>query len=196
MGLNGPRLVFLGFLICALFLLLFVREVGKNLDTSAFSSLGAQLAIKVKVVREIPADCELDTHYPASVRQWCDLIEFYSEKHALEPALVASIVWLESGGDPAAISSSGAVGLMQVMPKDGKAAEFECPNGPCFSNRPESQQLLDPEFNISYGTKLLASMLKQHDDLREALKAYGPMDVGYVYADRVLKIYNRYRLAR
>ena len=99
----------------------------------------------------------------------------------------------ESGGDPRAYSISGAVGLMQVMPKDGIASEFICGNHPCFINRPIITELLDPQFNIQYGTNYLAGLNRQKESEREALRAYGPMDVGYNYADIVLAIYENYR---
>lgn len=94
----------------------------------------------------------------------------------------------ESGGQADVISDSGAVGLMQVMPRDGIAAFFECINGPCFASRPTTQELLDPEYNIDYGVKMLAGLIDRLGSTREALKAYGPMDVGYSYADKVLAI--------
>jgi soluble lytic murein transglycosylase-like protein len=100
---------------------------------------------------------------------------------------------MESGGDPEAYSSSGAVGLMQVMPRDGLAADFECANGPCFASRPTIEELLQPEFNLEYGTHMLASLITRLGSEREALKAYGPMDVEYSYADRVLAIFERYQ---
>jgi soluble lytic murein transglycosylase-like protein len=100
---------------------------------------------------------------------------------------------MESGGDPQAYSASGAVGLMQVMPRDGLAASFECINGPCFASRPTIDELLDPVFNVEYGTGMLSGLVARLGSEREALKAYGPMDVGYSYADRVLAIYESYR---
>jgi hypothetical protein len=56
------------------------------------------------------------------------------------------------------VSSSGAIGLMQVMPRDGIAATFFCGDQACFSKRPSSDELLDPDFNIAYGTRLLANL--------------------------------------
>ena len=135
--------------------------------------------------------CELGAGFPQTVRQWCAPIQQYARQHQLAPDLVAALIWLESGGDPQAYSASGAVGLMQVMPRDGKAAAFRCANGPCFHDRPSIAELNDPEFNIAYGTRMLAGLLSRSGDLREALKAYGPMDAGYTYADRVLGIYRR-----
>jgi len=37
---------------------------------------------------------------------------------------------------------------------------------------------------------MLAGLIKKHGSLREGLKAYGPMDVGYAYADKVLSVYD------
>jgi len=79
---------------------------------------------------------------------------------------------------------------MQVMPRDGIAASFWCANGPCFSERPSIEELLDPGFNIDYASGMLSSMIKNHgNDIRNGLAAYGPYDVGYYYADLVLAIY-------
>jgi soluble lytic murein transglycosylase-like protein len=79
------------------------------------------------------------------------------------------------------------------MPRDGIAASFDCINGPCFANRPTIEELQDPSFNIEYGTHMLAGLIARLGNLREALKAYGPMDVDYRYADTVLAIYENYR---
>lgn len=95
---------------------------------------------------------------------------------------------VESGGQSEIISSSGAVGLMQIMPKDGIASTFMCINGPCFANRPTTEELKDPDFNVDYGCRMLAGLIDKLGSEREALKAYGPYDVGYTYADKVLTI--------
>jgi soluble lytic murein transglycosylase-like protein len=136
--------------------------------------------------------CEVSNEYPDRVLRWCGLITHYANERGLEPDLVAALILQESGGNPEAYSSSGAVGLMQIMPRDGIAAGFTCVNGPCFSNRPSTSELQDPEYNIAYGTKMLASLEKKYKSTREALKAYGPMDMGYGYADIVLAHYQRF----
>lgn len=136
--------------------------------------------------------CNVSKQYPPTILQWCDLITHYAERRGLPPDLVAALIWQESGGNPLAYSRSGAVGLMQVMPHDGLAASFNCVNGPCFKDRPSTAELKDPEFNVSYGTKMLAGLVNKRGNLREALKSYGPMNVGYYYADKVLGIYQRY----
>ena len=136
--------------------------------------------------------CAVSDRYPAAILQWCSLITHYANKHGLPPDLIASLIWQESGGNPAAYSHSGAVGLMQVMPRDGLAASFMCKNGPCFSTRPTTEQLKDPEFNIAYGTRMLADLLRRSGSFREALRSYGPMNVGYYYADKVMGLFQTY----
>ena len=140
-----------------------------------------------------PGSCSLGQSYPDSVQQWCGFIEQYAGSNNLDPNLLAAVMLQESGGNPQAYSKSGAVGLMQVMPRDGLASGFMCINGPCFASRPSTQELYDPEFNVSYGANMLAGLIQKHGDVREALRAYGPMNMGYRYADIILNIMNRYR---
>jgi soluble lytic murein transglycosylase-like protein len=133
------------------------------------------------------SSCSL-TSLPEPIQPWCGLIEATSANYGVDPELVAAVMMQESGGQSDIISSSGAVGLMQVMPSDGIAAGFMCVNGPCFASRPSTQQLLDPEFNIDYGVRMLAGLLERYGNERDALKAYGPYNVEYYYADKVLAI--------
>ena len=139
------------------------------------------------------SDCTIAASYPEGVRQWCSLIDNYAQQQDLDPNLVAAVVLEESGGNPQAYSSSGAVGLMQIMPRDGLAAGFTCGSTPCFSSRPSMSELYNPEFNISYGTNMLGSLYRKYGNTRDALMAYGPTNMGYSYADIVLGIYARYK---
>lgn len=125
---------------------------------------------------------------PDKLKPWCALIVSRSKEYGLDPYLTAAVMLQESGGQPEIISESGAVGLMQVMPKDGIASEFVCVNGPCFAGRPSTNELLDPEYNVDYGSRMLANLIEKYGSEREALKAYGPYNAGYYYADKVLAI--------
>ncbi len=135
--------------------------------------------------------CQFQQYYPVEVLPWCALVEEQAALHQIDPLLIAAVMLVESGGQPQVVSHSGAVGLMQVMPRDGIAADFVCINGPCFSNRPTMEELKDPAFNIAYGTRMLAGLIQRNGSAREGLKAYGPGDVGYWYADLVLGTYTR-----
>jgi soluble lytic murein transglycosylase-like protein len=137
--------------------------------------------------------CNVSPSFPDKIQQWCNLIELNSNSYALDPNLIAAVMLQESGGNQDAYSSSGAVGLMQIMPRDGIAADFMCINGPCFSNRPGMDELFNPELNIEYGSRMLRNLFDKYGNWRDALKAYGPMDVGYHYADIVLSIYENYQ---
>ncbi|MBE0695811.1 MAG: transglycosylase SLT domain-containing protein [Anaerolineaceae bacterium] len=141
----------------------------------------------------LSSECSLSGSYPETILQWCGLIEQYARDNTIDANLVSAVMLQESAGRPDAYSKSGAVGLMQVMPRDGKAAGFVCKNGPCFADRPSMSELFDPEYNVAYGTQMLANLLRKHGDMREALRAYGPMDVGYYYADLVLGIMNTHQ---
>lgn len=149
-----------------------------------------------KEVGDETVESGLSDQYPQSILQWGDIIADASQQHSLDPNLIAAIILEESNGDYQAYSHSGAVGLMQVMPRDGIAASFMCINGPCFTNRPSMQELFDPQFNIHYGTEMIAGLINKYGNLRDALKSYGPKDRGYQYADQVLNTYSIYQLKR
>jgi soluble lytic murein transglycosylase-like protein len=209
----GPRLVIPGTIICSslLAVLLFILSAGTSYppptvvmaaeaapatpppaDLGNKEKDGSVTAVDSSGSAQPSGECQVSERFPARVRQWCNLISAYADKNGLDPNLVSALIWQESGGNPQAISKSGAVGLMQVMPKDGQAANFMCVNGPCFSTRPTTSQLLDPEYNISYGTRMLAQLINKQGNVRDALKAYGPMNVGYYYADKVWNLYQQY----
>jgi len=152
----------------------------------------AEAQSQLAVIAENSSECSLSTGFPAAVRQWCPQIEAAAQEVGLPAALIASVIVQESGGDPTAYSSSGAVGLMQVMPRDGLAADFMCVNGPCFASRPTIAELEDPAYNIQYGSQYLAGLVEKFGSYREALYKYGPMDIGYHYADLVLNIWGTY----
>ena len=135
----------------------------------------------------------LNSDFPANIQKWKEMIEASASETGLDPNLIAAVMLQESGGDARAFSVSGAVGLMQIMPKDGIAAKFLCGDHPCFINRPTSDELYDPFFNIRYGSNYLADLIELKGSEREALYAYGPIDMGYYYADLVLAIYEDYQ---
>jgi len=141
----------------------------------------------------ISSPSNLSASYPAAIQQWHHLIDDAARETGLDSNLIAAVMLQESAGDPDAYSSSGAVGLMQVMPRDGLASRFWCGEQPCFAGRPSTQELREPDFNILFGARLLARLIDLHGSLRAGLKAYGPMDMDFAYADRVLEIFESHR---
>ncbi len=180
---NPQKVLVPGILLGCLILILLARLL---LSTEPASAATPEPDMQAVTASDTTA-CTL-SNLPESIQPWCELIQSAAQKYSVPAELIASVMLQESGGQPQVISSSGAVGLLQVMPNDGIASSFMCANGPCFASRPSTQELLDPAFNVDYGAKMLANLLTKFGSEREALKAYGPYDVGYYYADKVLAI--------
>ena len=170
-----------------------VAQLAPTLSADAESSWGAGHTEHASQHHSSNTGCSLPDSYPEKVRRWCEPIARYAQETGLPANLIAAVMLQESGGNPDAYSHSGAVGLMQVMPRDGIATKFMCINGPCFASRPTIDELKDPDFNIAYGTRMLANLYERNGSYREALFRYGPMDVGYRYADLVLTIWENYQ---
>ncbi len=109
-----------------------------------------------------------------------------ARKHGLNPRLVASIVIVESRGNPFAISGQDAVGVMQVhLPTWGATADREDIN------------LLKIEDNIDFGARILKEYVGRYG-VSEGIRKYN----GYIpgepvweqssqaYLDRVQQVYN------
>lgn len=199
---NAPGLVIRGAIFGCVVVFLLVSLVTRNNQPTALAAAGQSAAEvvaqnkgseqKAEANHPQSESCALSPTYPPSIQQWCGLISEAAERYGLPANLLAALILQESDGQALAYSKSGAVGLMQVMPRDGIAATFQCVNGPCFASRPTITELQDPAFNIDYGTRFLAGLVEKRGSLREALYAYGPMSVGYSYADKVLGIYESY----
>lgn len=153
--------------------------------------LGNQFAVSPSL--SVITTCSLPASYGEPILQWCDLIEKWGRERGIDPKLIAALITQESGGDAQIISSWGAVGLMQIMASDGIAGTVTNDAGvPYFSHRPTTAELMDPDFNIQYGTQMLLEKGVLTDP-KEALRLYGPasdtLDYPYYYADKVLSIY-------
>ena len=75
------------------------------------------------------------------VRRWAD---HWAAEYGVERELVYAVIEVESGGNPSAISSAGAVGVMQLMPET--AAVFRVRNR------------FDVEDNVRAGVAYLARL--------------------------------------
>jgi soluble lytic murein transglycosylase-like protein len=79
----------------------------------------------------------------------------------LPTSFIKAVIQRESAFQPRAVSSAGAVGLMQVLPSNARRLGF----------RPEA--LWSPAANILAGTRLLAVLLRHYQgDVISALVAY------------------------
>ena len=130
----------------------------------------------------------LSSYWHPNVRRWEPLIVAYANERGIDPDLIAAVITVESSGIPNAVSYAGAVGLMQVMPYDRYR----------FPSRPAASRLYDPEFNISWGVRILAGELEwSGGDVYKALMSYydgrARAEAGLprtrAYADKVMAHY-------
>lgn len=187
--MKAKQAIFPGFLLSIFCLTFATNWIASPHVLWGNSENSAQLDESRPIINSVS---NLSSAFPPSIQAWKDLIESVALQNGLDPNLIAAVMLQESGGNANAYSACGAVGLLQVMPRDGLAAEFMCGDTPCFHSRPSMHELADPLFNLDYGTRILSGLFGKYGDWREALRAYGPMDVGYGYADIVLSIYENY----
>ena len=82
----------------------------------------AVLAQEVQKSGDFPSG-ELASLFTPEVLFWKENILLWSEQYGLDPNLVATVMQIESCGDPQARSGAGAMGLFQVMPYHFVAGE-------------------------------------------------------------------------
>ena len=110
--------------------------------------------------------------YPFPYRE---IIIREARRRKIDPYLVAGLIRQESMFLPGAVSPTGAVGLMQLMPATARQLARQAGLGNITTAR-----LKDPEINIKLGTMYLAAMLERYGgNVTEALVAYnaGPTRV-------------------
>ena len=103
------------------------------------------------------SDRPLASFFTPQVLAWKPQILRWSEAYGLDPNLTATVMQIESCGNPRAVSPSGAQGLFQVMPNHFAAGE----------------DMQDPETNARRGLEYLAeSLLQSKGDVGRALAGY------------------------
>ncbi len=98
------------------------------------------------------------------------IIKEVAEKHGLEPDLIHSIIRAESNYDPNAVSSSGAMGLMQLMPETAKRYGVRNPFDPSDNIEGGVRYLKELSLLYSKQTKLV---LAAYNAGQEAIRRYG-----------------------
>jgi soluble lytic murein transglycosylase len=102
--------------------------------------------------------------YPLRYEQ---IVRGHARNYDLDPALLAAVIYQESKFKANARSSSGAIGLMQLLPDTAKGIALHT-GGTQF----RVADLYDPEINVRYGAWYLRHLLQKYGDERTALAAY------------------------
>ena len=127
-----------------------------------------------------------------SRQKFDDMIRSTSQRYGIDPTLVKAIVKAESDFDHTAVSSKGARGLMQLMPKT--------------ASRMGVKNIHDPEENVEGGIKYLSKLLTMfnwqvplavaaYNAGENAVLRYGtipPYAETQTYVKRVLRYYDQY----
>jgi len=124
-------------------------------DVSGPASLAPRVSVSIDSAQVIPPAHAYDGFIREAAR-----------KYRLDPALIRSVMRMESSFNPIAVSRSGAVGLMQLMPNVAEALGVDDP--------------WDPLQNIMAGAQLLRELLdSHHGNLALTLASYnaGPAAV-------------------
>jgi soluble lytic murein transglycosylase-like protein len=91
--------------------------------------------------------------------QYDNIINIIARGQGVSPTLIKSVIEVESGYDPNAKSSKGAMGLMQLMPGTAQDLGVSDP--------------WNPTENITAGTKYLSWLIRKYDgNIMKALAAY------------------------
>lgn len=98
---------------------------------------------------------------------YTELIVSEAEKNDLDPALVAAVIFCESGYRPTVTSGAGARGLMQLMP--ATAAEVAEKLGMVMYTE---EKLTEPEVNIALGCWYLRFLIDEFQSEKAAIAAY------------------------
>jgi len=106
-------------------------------------------------------------YYPLP-EEYRPMIADSARRHEVNPYLVAAIIQGESRWRPDAVSSAGAVGLMQVLPST--AADMEHAVAARFVS--SAEKLTDPATNIEFGTAYFRLLVERYNEIEPALAAY------------------------
>ncbi len=102
--------------------------------------------------------------YPIKYRE---AVEESAAQYALPPSLLYAVIYTESRWNPDAVSSAGAMGLMQITDETYQWARRRAGEG-----HGDTENLFEPAHNIHYGAAILSLLQENFSDLATVLAAY------------------------
>ncbi len=99
--------------------------------------------------------------------RYSEFVRVHAQRHSLDPALLAAVIYQESKFHAGAKSSSGAIGLMQLTPATARGIAIRT-HGNAF----RTKDLYDPEINIRYGSWYLDNLFRKYGSEQLVLAAY------------------------
>jgi len=142
-----------------------VAIIGVTAPLASATELDVQLSEIRALLQEMSPHraTRIERHFPnLRQKQRVDLHQVIldaSQATDVEPAVLATLIKIESGFNPAAISHAGAQGLTQLMP--ATAAQLGI------------RDVWNPESNVTGGARWLAMLLREHGgNLLKAIAAY------------------------
>ena len=126
--------------------------------------LAGTVVVSIAVVQEAKPGWWERLWYPL---RYDHIVRGHARNYDLDPALLAAVIYQESKFKADARSSSGAIGLMQLLPDTAKGIALHT-GGSAF----RVADLYDPEINVRYGAWYLRHLLRKYADERTALAAY------------------------
>jgi len=112
----------------------------------------------------VSAPCIKRLIYPIEYESY---VEEYASLFSVPEPIVYAVIRTESGFDPKAESSAGAMGLMQLMPDT-----FQWLSSNLLHEDAPTGEITDPEANIKYGTCYLGYLYDRFGSWETALAAY------------------------
>jgi hypothetical protein len=111
-------------------------------EKSDFASMESNSVIDAKTKAE--ADSSIAGFFTPEVHYWAPHISRWAQQYDLDPNIIATIMQIESCGNPHAVSHAGAQGLFQVMP---------------FHFQP-GENMQDPDTNAKRGLAFIKKQLE------------------------------------
>ena len=141
-----------------------MRMDWRNPPRGAVIALMAVAAIGLGFLADLIITCFEKQAYP---REYAEYVEAYAEQYGVPETVIFAVIRTESRFDSGAVSSAGAVGLMQMMPET-----FAWLTDEMLFDHLDEGMLYDPETNIKYGTYYLSRLYDRYGDWELAFAAY------------------------